>query len=63
MMKQPLLVILEVPDGTDVDSLESDVHDKLRFSEGRWCVLAAVAIHRTDGVPATAVLTEAGFSG
>lgn len=50
MKRQPVLVILEVPDDTDLDqlgrALEMDLRDAGR--NVKW----AIPVQRTDGVPA-----------
>jgi hypothetical protein len=58
-MKQPVLVILDVPEGTNLDQLGRDVEMDLRDA-GRT-VQWAIPVQRTDGVPATAAFTSAAY--
>jgi hypothetical protein len=49
-MRQPVLVILDVPEGTDIDTLGRSVKQTLRGNgyRVRW----VIPVQRTDGVPA-----------
>ena len=49
-MKQPILILLEVPEDTNLDQLGRDVEMNLRDA-GRQ-VRFAIPVQRTDGVPA-----------
>jgi hypothetical protein len=52
-MKQPLLVVLEVDDDTNLDQLGRDVEMDLRDAgrNVKW----AIPVQRTDNVPAGAI--------
>lgn len=52
-MKQPVLVVLDVPEGTDVNTLGMDLELTLR-NQG-YSVRWAVPVQRTETVPAGAV--------
>jgi hypothetical protein len=54
-MKQPILVVMEVPEGTDVTALGTQVHDELRLSGQPWEVLWTVPLHYTIDVPEGAI--------
>lgn len=52
-MRQPVLVVMNVPEGTDLDKLGEDVAGVLRNADRRaWGVEWAVPVQRTDEVPA-----------
>lgn len=54
-MRQPVLVVMNVPEGTDLAQLGLDVAEVLRTAPQRaWGVELAVAVQRTDEVPAGA---------
>jgi hypothetical protein len=52
-MKQPVLVILDIPEDTSLDTLGKNVEVALR-DEG-YTVQWAIPVQRTDGVPAGAI--------
>lgn len=51
-MRQPVLVVMDVPVGTDLDQLGKDVEGVLRNSGSAWGVEWAIPVQRTDEVPA-----------
>jgi hypothetical protein len=55
-MKQPVLVLLEVPEATVLGPLGADVEQTLRNRGYR--VEWAIPVQRTDGVPAGAITRE-----
>jgi hypothetical protein len=57
-MKQPVLVVLEVPEDTTIDLLGPDIEQTLR-NRG-YKVQWAVPVQRTDGVPAGMVVAPRG---
>jgi hypothetical protein len=55
-MRQPVLVVLDVPEGTNLDILGKDMEHTLR-NRG-YTVQWAIPVQRTDGVPA-GMITDA----
>jgi hypothetical protein len=52
-MKQPVLVILDVPEGTSLNTLGMDVEQALR-NRG-YTVQWAIPVQRSDEIPAGAI--------
>lgn len=52
-MKQPFLVILDLPEGSNADLTAEQI--KVRLADADWGLKWVIPVQRTDGVPAGAL--------